>query len=233
MEFLDTAPDVQVDTTEYIRLLGFPRGHALDGRALELAESARAWYGAHGRPWIYARPSRELAVGTASIHIDGIAFRSDRMRRTLEQAAAHAVILAAVSAGPEIEREANQAWLDDKPDEYFFLETFGSAVVEHLTMTAGARLCEWADSEGMAVLPHYSPGYPGWDVADQAALLSLVGRDGLPGALEALESGMLRPKKSLLALFGITRGTGGVRRLIDLVPCGGCSLGGCQFRREP
>lgn len=233
MELLDTEPDVQVDTAEYIRLLGFPRGHRLEGRALELAQWARAWYAAHGRPWIYARPSSSLAVDAGSIHVDGITFRSDRVRRTLERAGAHSVILVAVSAGPEIEREARKAWLEERPDEYFFLETFGSAVVEHLTTMTGARLCEWADGERMAVLPHYSPGYPEWDVADQAGFFSLVGRDPLPGPLEVLESGMLRPKKSLLALFGITRHTDRVRRLSDLVPCENCSCAGCQFRRTP
>ncbi len=52
---------------------------------------------------------------------------------------------------------------------------FGSAVVEHLTTTAGARLCAWADGERMAVLPHYSPGYPEWDIAEQPRLFSLRG----------------------------------------------------------
>jgi hypothetical protein len=85
----------------------------------------------------------------------------------------------------------------------------------------------------MAVLPHYSPGYPGWDIADQARLLSLIGGDALPFELEVFESGMLRPKKSLLAVFGVTRHTERVRRLSGLVPCENCSYAGCQFRRAP
>ena len=47
---------------------------------------------------------------------------------------------------------------------------FGSAVVEHLTTMTGARLCAWAEGHEMAVLPHYSPGYPEWDIAQQAEL---------------------------------------------------------------
>jgi hypothetical protein len=165
--------------------------------------------------------------------VDGVRFRSDRLHRTLEQAGAHSVVLVAVSAGAEIERQAHQAWLEERPDEYFFLEMFGSAVVEHLTTISGARLCRWADGDAMAVLPHYSPGYPDWDIADQAALLSLVARGVQPGALEVLESGMLRPKKSLLGVFGITRHTDRVSRWSDLVPCENCSFAGCQFRRSP
>ena len=230
---VDSAPDVQVDDREYIRLLGYPRGHELEDRALELAQWTRTWYAAHGRPWVYARQSEQLTIGSRSIDVDGVSFTSDRLRRMLVQADAHGVVLVAVSAGPEIEREAHRSWLEERPDEYFFLEMFGSAVVEHLTTITGARLCAWADGETMAILPHYSPGYPEWDIADQQALFSLIGADAIPGTLAVMDSGMLMPKKSLLAVFGVTRHTERVRRLSELVPCENCSFERCQFRRAP
>jgi len=233
MEFFEPAPAVHVATAEYTRLLGFPRGHELDGRALELAEWARRWYADHGRPWVFARESHTLEIEPDALRVDGVRFRSDRLRRTLDQAGAHSVVLVAVSAGPEIEQQAHRAWLDERPDEYFFLEMFGSAVVEHLTTMSGARLCSWADGEAMAVLPHYSPGYPDWDIVDQEPLFGLLARGIRPGALDVLESGMLRPKKSLLGVFGITRHTDRVSRLSELVPCENCSFAGCQFRRAP
>jgi hypothetical protein len=65
--FLDTPPAVDVDVAEYARLLGFPRGHTLDGRALELADWARAWYAEHGRPWVHARQVDTLAIGADAI----------------------------------------------------------------------------------------------------------------------------------------------------------------------
>ncbi len=137
-----------------------------------------------------------------------------------------------MGAGPELEQQAQQLWREDKPDEYFFLEVYGSAVVEHLTTVTGAKLCGWAEDHEMAVLPHYSPGYPEWDIAEQPRLLALV-KPALPAHLETLDSGMLRPKKSLLAVFGVTRHTGRVRRLTGLNPCENCSLPSCQFRRVP
>ena len=233
MEIFDAAPHVEVDPAEYTRLLGFPRGHVLEGRVLELASWARDWYAANGRPWVYARASRNLAIDGDSIRVDGVSFTSPRLRGTLDRAGAHGVMLVAVSAGPEIEQQAHRAWLQEKPDEYFFLEMYGSAVVEHLTTMTGARLCAWGDGESIAVLPHYSPGYPDWDISEQQALHALIGVEALPGALEVFESGMLRPKKSLLAVFGITRHVDRVQRLSDLVPCENCSYAGCQFRRVP
>ena len=230
---VDGAPPVTVDTAEYVRLLGFPRGHVMAGRALELAEWARTWYAGHGRPWVYAQEVASLSVSPGLVRMGETVFRSPRLERVLRDAGAHGAVLVAVSAGPELERAAHEAWLAEKPDEYFFLEMFGSAVVEHLTTTAGARLCGWADAEAMAVLPHYSPGYPEWDINQQAALFSLFDRDELPGRIDVLESGMLRPKKSLLAVFGLTRHVDRVRPLTGLVPCEGCSFTPCQFRRAP
>jgi hypothetical protein len=88
----------------------------------------------------------------------------------------------------------------------------------------------------MAVLPHYSPGYPEWEIAEQSRLLALMRQAcprGFPGEIEALESGALRPRKSLLAVFGLTRQTGSVRPLGELVPCQSCSFAPCQYRRMP
>jgi hypothetical protein len=236
IELASTLPDMNVQPAEYIRLLGYPRGWVLEGRARELADWARAWYAKHGRPWVYARRAESLALVDDSIQIEGVPFTSSRLQSTLQQAEAHGVILVAVGAGPEAEEEARRRWAEEKPDEYFFLEMFGSAVVEHLTTMTGANLCDWAERHGMAVLPHYSPGYPEWDIAQQRRLLDLVkqGQDQvLPSRVEVLDSGMLRPKKTLLAVFGLTRHTDRLRKLTELVPCENCSYTPCQYRRVP
>ncbi|MGB7133739.1 MAG: hypothetical protein WBD46_00510 [Acidobacteriaceae bacterium] len=236
VELADGLREVNVLPEEYARLLGYPRGWTLEGRPLELAEWARDWYAEHGRPWIYARQAQSFSLAGGGVSIDGARFTSPRLEKTLRQAEAHSVILAAISAGAEAEEEARRRWENERPDEYFFLEIYGSAVVEHLTALAGARLCDWAEQNGMAVLPHFSPGYPEWDVAEQPQLLALLEqtrRTSLPGPLEALESGMLRPKKTQLAVFGLTRHTDRVQRLTELNPCESCTFGPCRYRRAP
>jgi len=85
-------------------------------------------------------------------------------------------------------------------------------------------------------LPHYSPGYSGWDVADQNKLWSLIrpqNGHSLPGELHVMDTGMLRPKKSLLAVIGVTANVAQARRFARLVPCENCSLPGCPYRRVP
>ena len=236
IELVDTLPDINVQPGEYKRLLDYPRETVLSGRARELAEWARAWYAKNGKPWVYARQAESVRIINGSVLIDGVPFASKPLVRTLNEADAESVILAAVSAGPEVAEEAQKLWKEEKPDEYFFLEIYGSAVVEHLVMMTGARLCAWGDGHGMAVLPHYSPGYPEWDISEQSKLLELIRRTkshALPAELEVMESGMLRPKKSLLAAFGLTSQVERVKRLTELVPCQNCSLANCSYRRVP
>src|SRR5260370_16244979 len=170
----------------------------MDGRGRELTDWALGWYAEHGRPWIYAREAGSVGTGGGSVNIEGVRFRSGVLRRRFEKAEADGAVLAAVSAGAEIEQEAQKLWREEKPDEYYFLEVLGSAVVERLATMTGARLCAWADGPGMAGLPHYRPRYPGGDIAEQSLLLRFFPGPGTPPRkLEALRPCALRPQNSL------------------------------------
>jgi hypothetical protein len=105
-----------------------------------------------------------------------------------------------------------------------------------LISETGSQICAWAEQEGMAVLPHYSPGYRQWNVAEQPRLLALIqqlAQTNLPGELSAFGSGMLQPKKSQLAVFGVTRHVERVERSPEFVPCVSCTYAPCQYRRSP
>ncbi len=233
-ELFEANPRVHVLEAEFQRLLGYPKQHALEGRSRELAEAAREWCGQNGRPWIYAREigRGDLELTDKGVRVAGTEFSSKQLRDQFMEAEAESAVLVAVSAGRECEEEARRLWEESKPDEYFFMEIFGSAVVEHLVTVASGRICGWADGNQMMALPHYSPGYTGWDIGEQGRLWALIqGNSNLDGRLEVLEAGMLRPKKSLLAVFGLTRNLEKARRLAKLIPCESCSLPGCVYRR--
>lgn len=236
LESFETNPPVNVQESEYKRLLGYPKNHALDGRPRELANWARQWYAENGKPWFYARQMDKLEWANGKLRVGGTEFSSKQLHDQFVEARADSAVLVAVSAGRECEEKARQLWQESKPDEYFFEEMFGSAVVEHLVTIASGRICGWADQHGMAVLPHYSPGYSGWDISDQIKLWNLIRQTGaahFDGRLDVLETGMLRPKKSLLTVFGVTRNLAKARSLAKLIPCENCSLPNCQYRRAP
>lgn len=235
LERLEEDPEIAVAEAEYHRLLGYPRGHVPSDRACELAAWARAWYAAHGRPWIYWREvSLELTPDT--LRLDGSEIHSPHLRSHLVEARAERAVVMAVSAGSACEEQANILWQQGRPDEYFFLEILGSAVVEQLVASLSGRLCDVAESEGFMATPHYSPGYPGWDVADQHRLFALISapqQTRRPGPLEVLPSGMLRPKKSLLGVIPLAARVADAVRPAALVPCEHCSYSPCRYRRVP
>src|SRR5690349_5540937 len=119
---IDTNPRVEIQETEYQRLLGYPKDYELEGRARELADEAEAWFSKNGRPWICAREVASLELKNGSAHIDGTAFSSKKLREILFEARSHSALLVAASAGKECEEHARQLWNEGKPDEYFFLE---------------------------------------------------------------------------------------------------------------
>jgi hypothetical protein len=184
---------MMADPAQYTVYLGYPRGHELTGRAAELAAASCEWYEKHGRPWTLTRQADTLLVDGDAVTIDGVVFESHRLAAAFRRASAQSAIIAAASAGIEVEEEAQRLWRDGKPDEFYFLDAYGTAVAQNLMDKLYAELRQRAN-----VLPRQSPGYSGWDLSQMGRLLSLI-----PCPLEALDSGMLRPKKSLLGVFGI------------------------------
>ena len=233
IEILDAHPTVAVQEAEYRRLLGYPKDHEPSERARELMTWARAWFAENGRPWTYVRDaSVEIAGGL--LRVDGADFRSTQLRTHLEETRCERAMLVAVSAGAAIEEYAGQLWREAKPDEYFFIEMFGSAVVEHLVASLNGRVCELAEHDGFAAVPHYSPGYTGWDVAEQVGLFELIKRgqtQPFAGPLDVLTSGMLRPKKSLLAVIGLAARTEVSVAKQRQTPCERCAFSPCNYRR--
>ena len=235
-ELIFTKPNVNVLDAEYKRLLGYPNDYELKEKSLELTNWARQWYKQNGNPWIYSIYTDDIDFSNEKLIINDIEFSSKKLRNQLLKAEAHSAMLIAVSAGKECEEKANQLWSEEKPDEYFFLEVYGSAVVENLITLVSGHICAWSEENKFAVLPHYSPGYPGWNIKDQKFLLNLIRQNrngGFPGEIEVLETGMLNPKKSLLGVFGITRHKEKTRNLLELIPCQTCSMPSCQYRRTP
>jgi hypothetical protein len=238
IEIADISPDIAVPPAEYHRLLGYPRGHALQERARELAGWARAWYAAHGRPWVYARyRPRSSASGADIVLLEGTPIS----RRTFAENAA----------------SFRRPWRDCRGDE-----RGSGALEERATGTVAGRkarriLSSWKcsdprwwnashhdDRRAALRLGRRRAAWrccrttvrdtSDWDIREQMRLLNLLRRGGqqpLPGELETLESGALRPKKSQLAVFALTRHTERVRRLTTLSPCENCSYTPCQFRR--
>jgi len=218
-----------VDPGEYRRLLGMPREGPLEGLLAERADWARAWYAEHGRPYRAARRHDLTVIDDQGVTLaDGTRLQGKALVHHLRRYDCHGLVGVAVTAGPEVDRACAALWAEDRPDEAYFLERFGVAVVERLIFAATLEGCQTAESARETWTPHLSPGCGDWELAQQHTLWRAIFPDRSLGPIDLLPSGGLHPKNSLLAAAGITRGTVAPS---PLDACRSCRLDRCRFRR--
>jgi hypothetical protein len=221
-----------VEAAEYQRLLGLPRGRTLDGELAERAGAARRFYAERGDPFVAARRIELIDAGSEHVTTgEGLRFEGRALAERVRNGGVHALVALAVSAGAAAEAEARRLWAEEKPDESFFVDRFATAIVEQLVRWASVWACREAERRGETALFHLSPGCGGWDFGDQPRLFGLLAGDARRlGPLTLLESGMLTPTNSMLAVLALTR------RAVAPSPkdaCRSCDLAPCAFRRAP
>ena len=225
----------RVDPAEYARLLAYPQRRIPAGRAWRRAAQSREWYERDGRPWAFATTiAIDSATDTEIRLTNGELLSSEVLARRLRQAEAGALVAAAISAGSAVDERSQGLWQEGRPDEAYFLDRFAAAVVEHLASWVGRHLREMARHHGLALLPGTSPGYDGWDLEQQTRVARcLTGGGAAPPtrSFEVLASGMIRPKSSLLTVFGLTPRVEPAEAAWRRQPCSWCSLTACGFRR--
>ncbi len=201
---------LEVPDIYYRRHLGLPIGAKLEDCLAELTERARTWYRQNSTPWTTARQIAIDNICGDVIHLEqGIELTSPVLAQGLTHADAHGLVVVAATAGLGVDEKIAAHWEAEHPDEAMFLNSYAIAAVEHLRWTLGEHLSQTFRNQEMTVLPHYSPGYDGWDLTDQQTLFALIeeSEDAEESPLKILESGCLLPMKSTLAAYGITRRT--------------------------
>ena len=223
-----------IGDADLARLLGMPRHRPLEGAIAERAAGARSWYSEHGRPRIFSRRAEVEAVEPRAVRLaNGRRLEGEALSRRLRDGRAHAALAVAVTAGPEVDAETERLWAAGLPDEAYFLDRLATAVVERLVAGATLHLCREGSAAGETALPHLSPGCGAWELAAQHEVWGWLsgGASGEALApLSILESGMLSPKLSILAVVGLTRAAGAAQ---GEVGCRSCDLPRCAFRRAP
>ncbi|MCA9236388.1 MAG: hypothetical protein KDA44_13020 [Planctomycetales bacterium] len=201
---VDDAPEALVR-----KHVGLPADAEPDERWASHLAAARQWFREHGRPWGATQAVAIESVDGERVHLSG---GSQLTSLLLAKGFAHIeatnLVVLAVTAGPETDERIAHLWQAGRPDEAMFANALAIAVVEHLRDQIVAQLQSVARDDRRVALPHYSPGYDGWDLADQHKLFAIL-QDNLASAspIQVLPSGGLQPAKSTLAVVGVTSKT--------------------------
>jgi Vitamin B12 dependent methionine synthase, activation domain len=218
---------LRVDRDEVLRFQGYKKGVdvpdstvlALFDEALALGESLiepRVVYRAVG---VTGQGPAVIEAGGETLHIPEIG----RLWGSLEMVGA-----GISTVGAAIEERVRELWDQRELPLAVMLDSVGSAAVESLAEYANDLLCQAAIVAGTKVTNRISPGYAGWDTAEQAALFHLCPGDPIGVALN--DSCVMTPGKSISFLVGV-----GLEARVDhyFTQCRRCWMADCAYRRAP
>jgi hypothetical protein len=223
---LDGLP-LRVDPDEVLRFQGYQKGvdvptaqvRAIFDEALALGEALM-------RPRVVYRASAVTAQGPDLIEAGGQALHIPQIDRLWGPLAA--VGAAICTVGDAIEERVRALFDVREFPLAVMLDSVGSAAVESLAEYVNDLLCQVGIGERLQVTNRISPGYAGWDTAEQRALFRLC--DGEPIGVRLNEACFMTPGKTITLLVGI-----GPDARVDhyFTQCRRCWMRDCAYRRAP
>jgi hypothetical protein len=128
------------------------------------------------------------------------------------------------TAGPEIGIRSRAAMKDGDLLTGYVYDVIGSEVAEAAVDLMQDSLQEAISAEGKKITNRYSPGYCGWDVAEQHKLFQLM-PDNYCG-IKLNDSALMNPEKSVSGFIGI-----GEHVRYNLYTCHFCDMKDCIYRK--
>jgi hypothetical protein len=233
---LDDLP-LRIDRDEVLRFQGYKAGVdvpstdvlALFEEALALGEqlvAPRVVYRAFPAQTGRAPVAMAGAPGAAAITIGPQTFAIPEIGRLWGRIEHAGVALCTIGDG--LERQVTALFDARELPLAIMLDSVGSAAVESLAEYVNDWLCQQAIPVGLKVTNRISPGYAGWDVADQRSLFDLC--PGAPASIALNDACFMTPVKSISFLVGI-----GPEARVDhyFTQCRRCWMRDCVYRRAP
>lgn len=128
------------------------------------------------------------------------------------------------TAGPEIGNKSRQLMNERDLLTGYIYDVIGSEVVEAAADLMQADIEQEAVHSGLKITNRYSPGYCGWDVAEQHKLFSFF--PGNYSGISLTPSALMNPVKSVSGIIGIGQN---VKR--NSYTCNMCDMDDCIYRR--
>jgi hypothetical protein len=218
---------LSIDRDEVLRFQGYKKDVdvptadvlAIFAEALALGERLMAPRLVYRAVPVTARSADRLEAGGERLHIPQIG----RLWGPIE-----AVGAGICTVGEAIEARVRALFDAREFPLAVMLDSVGSAAVESLAEYANDLLCQAALPEGLNVTNRVSPGYAGWDTAEQARLFRLCPGDPIGVSLN--EACFMTPGKSISWLVGL-----GPAARVDhyFTQCRRCWMRECAYRRAP
>jgi len=128
------------------------------------------------------------------------------------------------TAGEEIGKRSRKAMYERDLLRGYIYDIVGSEIAEAAADLMQNELKKNAADEGLKITNRYSPGYCGWDVAEQHKLFQLIPYNYC--GIKLNESALMNPEKSVSGIIGI-----GKNVKSNSYGCGICDMKECIYRK--
>ncbi|HEX7786396.1 MAG TPA: hypothetical protein VF653_09270 [Methylomirabilota bacterium] len=216
-----------IDRDEALRFQGYQKGIDVPGPpVLALFEEALALGRRLMAPRLVYRAVRVTDRGPDWISAGGEELHIPQIERLW--GAIDAVGAGLCTVGEAIESRVRDLFEAREFPLAVMLDSVGSAAVESLAEYANDLLCQAAIPDGLKVTNRISPGYAGWETAEQARLFRLC--PGAPIGVSLNAACFMTPTKSISWLVGV-----GAQARVDhyFTQCRRCWMRDCAYRRAP
>lgn len=213
-----------VENDKLAKLLGGQKRERLPKSILKKVQTAREKLNRLMKPSLHYRIVKPSVMDKAVVQLDeSVEFTSAKLAKTLKNA--EKIVCFVGTIGTEVEDEINKLLGKQKLADAYILDAMASVAVENMIDRFQHLMENRYSAEDRTVTLRFSPGYCDWPVTQQKKLFNIFESRQLK--VELLDSCLMKPRKSISGVFGITS-----QKSVSYNPCRGCPTRNCDSRRD-
>jgi hypothetical protein len=213
-----------IGNDELAKLLGGQKKKSLPKSIRKKVRTARQKLNKLIKPSLHYRIVKPSVMDNDVVQLDEtVEFTSTQLAKTLKNAEEIVCFVGTIGTG--VENEINRLLDKQKLAEAYILDAMASVAVENMIDRFQNLMEKRFGAEERAVTLRFSPGYCDWPVTQQKKLFNIFNPKQLN--VELLDSCLMKPRKSVSGVFGITP-----QESESYNPCRDCPTRRCESRRN-
>ena len=213
-----------IENDDLAKLLGGQKKKSLPKSIRKKVRTARQKLNKLIKPSLHYRIVKPSAMDNDVVQLDEtVEFSSIQLAKTLKNAEEIVCFVGTIGTG--VENEINRLLGKQKLADAYILDAMASVAVENMIDRFQDLMENRFDAEDRTVTLRFSPGYCDWPVTQQKKLFNIFDTKEID--VELLDSCLMKPRKSVSGVFGITP-----QESVSYNPCRDCPTRSCESRRN-
>lgn len=213
-----------IENDELAKLLGSQKNKSLPKSVSKKVQTARQKLKRLIKPSVHYRIVKPSIMDNDVVQLDEtVEFTSAQLAKTLKNAEKIVCFVGTIGSG--VEHEINRLLGKQKLADAYILDAMASVAVENMIDRFQDLMENRFGEEDRTVTFRFSPGYCDWPVTQQKKLFNIFDTKEID--VELLDSCLMKPRKSVSGVFGITP-----QESESYNPCRDCPTRRCESRRN-